>query len=123
VKPLSVIVAQSNPKSAEALVRALDKHFRVVTLAGNIAELRGAIPQHRADVAILDLELAGIGEVTQLRREFPQTTVVCTHRLADEQMWTEALAAGAADCCCNSDVRSIVMAASHTIGMPHAHAA
>jgi DNA-binding NarL/FixJ family response regulator len=123
VKPLSVIVAQSNPKAADALVRALYNHFRVVTLAGNIDELRGAIPQQRADVAILDLEMAGFGEVKQLRREFPRTTVVCTHRLADEQMWTEALAAGAADCCCNSDVRSIVMAASQTVAMPHAHAA
>lgn len=123
MKPLSVVVAQSNSKSAQSLVRALYNHFRVVNLAGNIDELRGAIPQHRADVAIVDLELACLGDVRQLRHEFPATTVVCTHRLADEKMWTEALAAGAADCCYNSDVRSIVLAASHTEPMPHAHAA
>jgi len=123
MKPLSVVVAQSNPESAESLAKSLHHHFRMVNLAGNIDELRRAIPRHRADVAIVDLELAGFGEVRQIRLEFPATTVVCTHRLADEQMWTEALAAGAADCCYNSDVRAIVFAASHTRPEPHAHAA
>jgi hypothetical protein len=48
---------------------------------------------------------------------------VCTHRLADERMWTDALAAGAADCCHSSDVRAIVMAASNVKPVSHAHAA
>lgn len=123
MKPLSVVVAQSNPKSAEWLATSLHHHFRVINLAGNVEELRHAIPRHRADVAIVDLELAGFDEVKRIRLEFPATTVVCTHRLADEKMWTEALAAGAADCCYNSDVRAIVFAASHTRPEPHAHAA
>ncbi len=123
MKPLSVVVAQSNPESAEWLAKSLHNHFRVVNVACNIDELRCAIPRHRADVVIVDLELAGFGEVRQIRLEFPATTVVCTHRLADEKMWTEALAAGAADCCYNSDVRSIIFAASHTRPEPHAHAA
>jgi hypothetical protein len=38
-------------------------------------------------------------------------------------MWTSALAAGAVDCCYSSDVRAIVLAASHTKPISHAHAA
>jgi len=123
MKPLSVIVAQGNTKSAEMLAKALYNHFRVVHLACDLNELRQAIPKYRADVAIVDLELAALSEVQRLKKEFPVTTIVCTHRLADETMWMDALAVGAADCCYSSDVRAIVMAASHTKTFAHAHAA
>jgi len=123
MRPLSVVVAQGNSKSAENLAKSLYNHFRVVNVVGDLHELRHAVPRHRADVAIVDLELAQLPEVSELAREFPQTTIVCTHRVADEQMWTQALAAGAADCCYSSDVRSIVMAATQTKPLAHAHAA
>jgi DNA-binding NarL/FixJ family response regulator len=123
MKPLSVVVAQRNSKTAEMMAKSLYNHFRVVHLAGNVDELRLAIPRHRADVAIVDLELAALSEVQQLKREFAATTIVCTHRLADEKMWADALAAGAVDCCYASDVRAIVLAASHTKPISHAHAA
>lgn len=123
MKPLSVVVAQSNSKTAEMLAKSLDHHFRVVHLAGDVDELRQAIPRYRADVAIVDLELAALMEVQQLKRDFANTTIVCTHRLADEKMWADALAVGATDCCYTSDVRGIVMAASHTKPVAHAHAA
>ena len=123
MKPLSVVVAQRNPKSAEALARSLQNHFRVVTVAANIPELRHAIPRYRADVAIVDLELADLDNVHELLSEFPATSIVCTHRIADEKMWTDALSAGASDCCFSSDVRAIVLAASHTRPLSHAHAA
>ena len=123
MKPLSVVVAQSNSKTAEVLARSLYNHFRVVNVAGNVSELRHAIPKHHADVAIVDLELAPLNLVQELTQEFVGTRVICTHRLADEQMWSSALAAGAADCCYASDVRAIVLAASETKTVSHAHAA
>jgi DNA-binding NarL/FixJ family response regulator len=123
MKPLSVVVAQSNSKTAEMLAKSLYNHFRVVHLAGDVDELRQAIPRHRADVAIVDLELAALSEVQKLKRDFGTMTIVCTHRLADEKMWAEALAVGATDCCSASDVRAIVLAASHTKLVSHAHAA
>jgi len=123
MKPLSVVVAQSNGKTAEMLAQSLYNHFRVVNVAGNLDELRFAIHRQRADVVIVDLELAPLSQVQQLTREFGATRVICTHRLADEKMWTEALAAGAADCCYASDVRAIVLAASDTKTVSHAHAA
>jgi DNA-binding NarL/FixJ family response regulator len=123
MKPLSVVVAQSNSKAAEVLARSLYNHFRVVHVAGDLDELRHAIPKHRADVAIVDLELAALQEVQQLKREFGATRIICTHRLADEKMWSDALSVGAADCCYASDVRAIVLAASDTKTFSHAHAA
>jgi DNA-binding NarL/FixJ family response regulator len=105
------------------LAKSLYNHFRVVHLAGDVDELRKAIPKHRADVAIIDLELAALSDVHQLTLDFANTTIVCTHRLADEKMWADALAAGASDCCYASDVRAIVLAASHTRPLSHAHAA
>lgn len=123
MRPLSVVVAQSNSKTAEMLEKSLYNHFRVVHLAGDVDALRLAIPRFRADVAIIDLELAALSEVQQLKQEFAATTIVCTHRLADETMWANALAAGAIDCCYASDVRAIVLAASQTKPLSHAHAA
>jgi DNA-binding NarL/FixJ family response regulator len=123
MKPLTVVVAQSNSKTAETLAKSLYTHFRVVQLTTDMNELRQAIPRNRADVAIVDLELATLKEVQQLKKDFSATTIVCTHRLADEKMWMDALAAGASDCCYSSDVRAIVLAASHTKTVSHAHAA
>jgi len=123
MKPLSIIVAQSNAKTGESLAKSLYNHFRTVNLVSGVNDLRYAIPKHRADVAVVDLELATVKDVQELSREFPATTIVCTHRLADERMWTQALSAGAADCCYNSDVRAIVLAATQTRPQSHAHAA
>jgi DNA-binding NarL/FixJ family response regulator len=123
MKPLSVVVAQNTNRDAVVLAKSLGNHFRAVNVAGNLDELRMAIPRHRADVAIVDLELASLSQVQQLIHEFAGTTIVCTHRLADEKMWSDALAAGAADCCSASDVRSIVLAALPTKPLSHSHAA
>src|SRR5690349_20241909 len=98
MKPLSVIVAQSNAKTGEFLTKSLYKHFRVVYTANNINELLHSIRKHRADVAIVDLELSDLSQIRQLTHQFSSTKIVCTHRLADEKMWAAALAAGAADC-------------------------
>jgi DNA-binding NarL/FixJ family response regulator len=123
MKPLSVVVAQNTSKDAALLAKSLSNHFRAINVVGNLDELRIAIPKHRADVAIVDLELATLVQVQQLTREFAGTTIVCTHRLADEKMWSDALAAGAADCCSASDVRSIVLAALPSKPLSHSHAA
>lgn len=123
MKPLSVIVAQSNAKTGEFLTKSLYNHFRVVHTADNLNELLLSIPRHHADVAVVDLELADLEHVRQLTHQFSSTRIVCTHRLADEKMWTQALAAGAADCCHCSDVRAIVLAASNVKPISQAHAA
>jgi hypothetical protein len=55
--------------------------------------------------------MACLSEVECLHRDFAGTCIVCTHRLADEEMWTAALSAGATDVCPSFDTRSIVTAA------------
>jgi DNA-binding NarL/FixJ family response regulator len=117
MKPLTVVVAQSDPLAAQVLAASLQNHFKAVHLARDFEEIRSSVPKHRADLLVIDLELASLPEVEQLRRDLPATAVVCTHRLADEELWTRALAAGAVDCCHTSDVRSIVLAADrdHTM--------
>ena len=114
MKPLNVVIAQRESKIAEGLARDLQSHFKMIAVARDLEEMRRAVPKHRADVAIIDLEAASLIEVDQLRREYPELTIVCTHRLADERMWQAALSSGAQDCCHPSDARSIVLAANRT---------
>jgi DNA-binding response OmpR family regulator len=109
--PLTAVVVQSDPECAAALAASLLRHFHTVRLAGSLEEVRAAIPRHRAEFVIVDLELIGIAEVGQLRRDFASLSIICTHRLPDEKLSTSAQAAGALDCCHASDVRSIVLAA------------
>jgi DNA-binding response OmpR family regulator len=123
MKPLTVVVAQSDPKSAEALAIALYSHFKAVHIARDFDEARASVAKHRADLLVFDLELGSLPQVEQLRRELPATAVVCTHRLADENLWARALAAGAVDCCHTSDIRSIVLAADHDHGIARSTAA
>jgi DNA-binding NtrC family response regulator len=112
MKPLTVVIAQQDPKCAETLAASLHSHFRAISVARSVDELRTAIPKNRADLAVVDLELATLPDIAELHREFPQTVVVCTHRTPDEEMWSLVMEAGASDFCQNSDVRSIVMAAT-----------
>jgi DNA-binding NarL/FixJ family response regulator len=109
---LNLIVAQHDPESAEILAVKLQDHFKGVSLAHDLKELQQSIVKNRADVAVIDLEMVSISEVDSLLREFNDLEIVCTHRVADEQLWSAALGVGAADCCHPSDVRGIVLAAN-----------
>lgn len=123
MKPLTLVVAQFDPHNAEALATNLQSHFKGVCLARNLAEVRPAIVQNQADVVVIDLEMAPLSEIDRLHREFSNLDVVCTHRLADERLWTDALNVGAVDCCHPSDIRGIVLAASRTSIMARTTAA
>ena len=123
MKPLTVVVAQPDQQSAEALAVSLRHHFKAVYVARDFEEARAAVPRRRADLLVVDLELTSLAGIEQLRLELPATAVVCTHRLADQALWKRALAAGALDCCHTSDVRSIVLAADQEHGIAAAGAA
>jgi DNA-binding NarL/FixJ family response regulator len=115
MRPLNVVVAQLDSKNAERLAASLYNHFRSVAVARSLEELRDAIPKHRADVAIVDLELVGLPDLEQLRQAYRTTELICTHRVADEDMWASALAAGASDMCSSSDLREIVHCALRSV--------
>ncbi|HWR14579.1 MAG TPA: hypothetical protein VN577_07105 [Terriglobales bacterium] len=106
---LNVVLAQHDANAASTLANNLRGQCRAVTLTEK-AQLRQAIMRSRANVAVLDLEMFSLPEVEQLCHEFSNVSVVCTHRLADENIWTSAMNAGAADCCLPSDVNGILFA-------------
>jgi DNA-binding NarL/FixJ family response regulator len=110
MQSLSVVIANRDPQAASQLAASLNAYFRNVSVARSLDEVRNAIPKHCAQLAILDLELASVEDVERLAREFNHTSIVCTHRIPDDEMWASALAAGAIDCCQNADVSSIVQA-------------
>ena len=86
-------------------------------------EMRHIIAKHRPRVVILDMELSGLGDIKQLHQEFPGVSIVCTHRLADEEMWTAALAAGADDIYPSSDTLGILRSALRNAALSHTAAA
>jgi hypothetical protein len=100
----------------------LSLHYHSVHVAGSAGELRTTIARYRADVAVIDVEASCLDEVTRLHREFPGLSIVCTHRVADEEMWTAALNAGASDMCPAFDTRGIVQSAERNALLEHVHA-
>ena len=110
MQPLNVVIANRDSQSAAQLAASLNTYFRNVSVVRSLDEVRHAIPMHRAQLAILDLELASVEDVERLVREFNHTSIVCTHRIPDDEMWAAALAAGAIDCCQNADVAAIIQA-------------
>jgi len=111
MKSLNVVVLQSDSVIAQSLLDSLRHSFPSVRAAVSLREVRASIARNRAEVVVVDMEVASLKEVAELSREFPKAWIVCTHRLADEEMWTAALSAGAADVCPSSDTRAILSAA------------
>ena len=104
MEQVSLVVYHTDPSTAQALVVSLSQHFRSVNLVRRYEEVRSAIARHRASVLVLDLEASDrknsrLNAVGDLHREFPSLCIVATHRLADDQVWTEAMNQGATDVC------------------------
>jgi response regulator of citrate/malate metabolism len=112
-----VIVAQSDCVVAEHLAAQLHSYFRNISVARDLDEVRHIIYHRGAEVVILDLDLADYRDLRGLTSEFRSVGFVCTHRVPDEEMWREALSAGAIDCCANDDVHQIVRV-SRRVGQP-----
>jgi hypothetical protein len=99
MEPFGVVLYQNDPRTAQTLAVSLSQHFNSVYLAGTYQEVGPAVARHRAEAVVLDLEISGPGEVERLHNEFPGLCIVGTHRLADDQLWTEAMSLGASDIC------------------------
>jgi hypothetical protein len=123
MQPLNVVLLQSDSRVAQSIVSALANSFSSVRQVQSLGELRTSIAKHHAGVAILDMEAASISDVQHLSREFPAACIVCTHRLADEDMWTAALNAGAAEVCPPSDTGCILRTALRSGSITHSAAA
>lgn len=119
---LNVVLAQQDPHTASTLLNNLRGQCRAVSLAEK-AQIRQALLKARAQVAVLDLEMFDLKEVEQICNEFKHVSVVCTHRLADETIWTQVMDAGAADCCLPHDVNGILFAVRRYAAMARSTAA
>jgi DNA-binding response OmpR family regulator len=108
----NAVIAINDPDVAKDLSASLQGHFNFIYRAPSLAEVRAAMLKYRPEVLILDVELAPLSTIQRLRREYKGVTVVCTHRLADEDMWVNALNAGANDVCRLTDVAGLVRAAT-----------
>jgi len=117
MQPLNVVLLQSDSRAAQSLVSALANTFGSVHQVQSLGELRTSIAKHRARIAILDMEAASLSDIQRLSREFPKACIVCTHRLADEDMWTAAVNAGAVDVYPPSDTRGILRTALQSVSM------
>jgi DNA-binding NarL/FixJ family response regulator len=111
MEPINVVLLQSDPGTAQSLSASLSHTFRSVRATSSVEELRNTIARQRAQVVVLDLEKVPLRTVAQLLAEFPKLCIVCTHRLADEQMWVEVLNAGAVDICPSTDSQAVLSAA------------
>jgi DNA-binding NarL/FixJ family response regulator len=107
----NVVLLQSDPKVAQTLASLLSNSFHRVHVAKSMAELRHDAAKHRPSAVVLDLESASMNELEALSKEFDGVRIICNHRVADEEMWTRTLGAGADDCCPTSDTRAILSAA------------
>lgn len=117
MRPLIAVVAQMDARNAETIAAMLHSHFRSVAVARSLEELRNAIPKNRADVVVVDLELADLRDIQELHGAFGDTCIVCTHRVADEDMWAAVISAGAADLCSSADAPGIVTSALRHLGL------
>jgi len=116
MQPVSVVLYQNDVRTAQLLANSLSEHFQSVHLARSHEDLGPAIARNRAEVLVLDMEKSYWGEVERLHHEFPALSIVCTHRLADEELWTEALNKGASDICeprQDEVVRSVMRERAH----------
>jgi hypothetical protein len=123
MRPINAVLAHQDASSAQQLAASLTKEFRNLLLAKSAQELRTSLARYRAPFAVVDLELIALRELKELCEEFPATAFVCIHRLADDRMWSEALAMGAVDCCQSSDLRGILLAAERYVVLSRGKAA
>ena len=105
-----VILLQADSPQSSALRRKLEDIFGAVQPVSSVAQARRAVAMNRASYAVIDSEIASFDDISALTHDFPATGFVCIHRLADEQMWAEALNAGALDIFSPNDATGIVNA-------------
>ncbi len=110
MQALTVVVAHADNTAAQQLTNNLRAHFRRVAVANDMEDLRGAIARHRANLAIVDLDMVPVSDVKDLCSEFGATGVICVHRAPDYEIWNQAVGAGALECCHPSDIPSILNA-------------
>lgn len=108
MEPLNVVLYQDDAATAEKLAASLSRHFPSIHLTHNRKEVRPALARYRAEVLVLDVETSEDRELESLLHDFPGLYIVCTHRLANDELWTEVLNQGAHDMCVPWNTEDVV---------------
>lgn len=120
--PVRVVIASPVDERPKLPLSAPVTVHQDLTTVHAVEDIRATVPRLRAQLAIVNLELVKYSELAELCREFPATAFVCVHRLADDAMWTQALSAGAVDCCVTADLPRILENADRYVTIKKAEA-
>lgn len=123
MRPINVVLAHHDAAVADRLAASLGKQFRNLAIAKSAGEIASAVARLRAPFAVVDLELVDFPRLKSLCAQFPATAFVCIHRLADDRMWSDALAMGAVDCCHSSDLHGILLASERYVVLSRSRSA
>lgn len=118
----SVVVLENDPRVARSLIGGLRPHFSV-DITGSREELRDKVEQNHPEAVVLNIEHWRLTDIESLHRDFPKLSIVCTHRIPDEEMWMAALDAGASDVCPSDDVRDVLTSVLRSTALSRSAAA
>ena len=105
----AVVILQDDPALSQNLASQIRSISDVVFVAQSLVELQTIASQFPIPIGVLDLGLVTLPEIFYLRLHLGMQ-IVCTHHTPDEVMWTEAMDAGALDCCFDDDGQAICRA-------------
>ena len=120
--PVRVVIASPVSELPKLPLSAPATIHQDLTTVHAVPDIRAIVPRLRAQLAIVNLELVKFPELAELCKEFPATAFVGVHRLADDAMWMQALAAGAVDCCVSADLPRILENADRYVAIKAAEA-
>lgn len=109
----TIVILQNHSARAENLVAKVKSVSEAVFIVQSLPELQTLAAQFPIQIGVLDLGLISFEEIARLRRQLSME-IVCTHHTPDNVMWTEALDAGALDCCFDDDGPAICRAIQQT---------
>jgi hypothetical protein len=109
----AVVILQNDPARARDLVSKVRPVSDAVFVVESLPELQTLVSQFPIQIGVLDLVMVTFQEIVWLRRQLG-IEIVCTHHTPDDAMWTEALEAGALDCCFDDDGPAICRAIRQT---------
>jgi DNA-binding response OmpR family regulator len=119
----SVVLLANDLKTAHYLASGLGPHFHSVVVANSHDELREIMAGNHPEAAVIEVEYSRLSDVRNLHQDFPALTIICTHRIPDEELWMAALEAGASDVCPSDDVQNVVASVLRSIGAAQGAAA
>jgi len=118
----TVVVLERDPILARSIAGGLQPHFSV-EVTRTPEELRDNVVRNRPEAVVLNIEDSRLTDVVSLHQDFPELSIVCTHRVPDEEMWMAALEAGASDVCPADDIGNVLTSVLRSTSMSRTAAA